>query len=43
MGSGTTAIVSRKLDRNYVGIELNPAYVQLANRRIERETRSLFN
>ena len=26
-GSGTVGIVSRRLDRQYVGIELNPAYV----------------
>jgi DNA modification methylase len=43
IGSGTTAIVAKKLGRRYVGIELNPDYVLLANRRIERETRSLFN
>lgn len=37
MGSGTTAIVSRKLNRNYVGFELNPKYVEIANKRINKE------
>lgn len=37
MGSGTTAIVARKLNRNYIGFELNPDYVGIANNRLERE------
>jgi DNA modification methylase len=34
MGSGTTALVARKLVRHFVGIELNPEYIQMAQRRI---------
>lgn len=34
MGSGTTAIVALKLGRKFVGIELNPAFVEMANERI---------
>lgn len=34
MGSGTTAVVSKKLNRHYVGIELNADYVEVANQRI---------
>ena len=34
IGSGTTAISVAKLGRDWLGIELNPAYVQLAKRRI---------
>lgn len=30
-GSGTTGIVARKLNRNYIGIELNPKSVQIAS------------
>lgn len=37
MGSGTTAIVARKLNRNYIGFELNPDYVEISNRRINKE------
>lgn len=37
MGSGTTGIVARKFNRNYLGIELNPKNVQIANKRIYNE------
>lgn len=43
MGSGTTAVVARKLNRNYIGIELNPKYIEIANRRIEREVGLLLD
>lgn len=33
-GSGTTGVVCAKNGRNYVGIELNPDYVELSNNRI---------
>ena len=41
-GSGTTGIVAKRLDRNYVGIELNPEYVKMAERRLQ-EYRTLFD
>jgi len=34
LGSGTTALVARELGRDWLGIELNPAYVRLAERRL---------
>lgn len=34
MGSGTTAVVSVSLQRHYLGIELNPKYLKLAEKRI---------
>jgi DNA modification methylase len=37
MGSGTTAVVSRKLGRNYVGFELNPKYINISERKLNRE------
>ncbi len=37
MGAGTTALVARKLDRNYVGFELNPEYIEIANKRLKNE------
>lgn len=43
MGSGTTGIVARKLDRHYVGFELNPEYKKMAERRIMNEGENLFN
>jgi DNA modification methylase len=33
-GSGTTGVVSLKLQRNYIGIELNPSYLEMSRRRI---------
>jgi DNA modification methylase len=36
MGSGTTAIVSRKLGRNFIGFDLNKNYIKIANRRISQ-------
>jgi DNA modification methylase len=34
MGSGTTAVVARRLGRHSLGIELNPAYIELAKERL---------
>jgi len=33
-GSGTTGVVAKQLNRNCIGIELNPEYVELAQNRI---------
>jgi DNA modification methylase len=33
-GSGTTGVVATKLGRDFIGIELNPQYAELARRRI---------
>lgn len=41
MGSGTVALVAVKLGRNYLGIELSPEYVDMANNRL-REKMGLF-
>lgn len=38
IGSGTTAIVAQSLGRQWLGIEVNPRYVQLAERRIAAAT-----
>ena len=35
MGAGTTALVALKNVRKFLGIELNPDYIELANKRIE--------
>jgi len=36
-GSGTTGIYARKSNRNYIGIELNPEYVKVAENRLLKE------
>jgi DNA modification methylase len=35
-GSGTTGVAALKWARNYIGIELNPSYVDIAQNRIEK-------
>lgn len=35
MGSGTTAVVASKLNRRYIGFELNPEYIQMAEKRLK--------
>ncbi len=36
IGSGTTAIVAKKLNRNFIGFDLNKNYIKIANRRISQ-------
>lgn len=36
-GSGTTGIYARKVNRNFIGIELNPEYVEISNNRLFKE------
>lgn len=38
MGSGTTAVVARDLGLKYVGIELNPDYIKIADKRLAQIT-----
>ena len=40
-GSGTTLAVAHRLGRSGLGIELNPEYVEMAERRIAKETPAL--
>lgn len=35
-GSGTTAIVAKKLNRQYIGMDLNPEYVDMARERLQK-------
>jgi DNA modification methylase len=34
IGSGTTGLIALKMGRRFVGVELNPEYVSIANQRI---------
>lgn len=45
MGSGTTGVVSKRLNRNFIGIELNQEYFEIAKNRIEStyQDNSLLN
>ena len=37
MGSGTTALVARNLNRKYIGIELNPEYIKIIEHRLQQQ------
>ncbi len=37
MGAGTTALVARKLNRNFIGFELNPDYIKIAETRLQNQ------
>jgi len=37
MGAGTTAVVAKKLARNYIGFELNDDYIKIAEKRLYKE------
>lgn len=35
MGTGTTGVVAKKQNKNYVGFELSPKYIEIANKRLD--------
>lgn len=41
-GAGTTGVVAKKNGRNYIGIELNPKYVEMAQKRIDNTMGTMF-
>lgn len=43
LGTGTTTVAAAKWGRNSVGFEIDPHYFNLAEKRIHRETSSLFS
>lgn len=43
MGTGTTAIASKKLGRHFIGIEIDPIYVEIARKKIEQAKPSKIN
>ena len=42
LGTGTTAIAARSLGRHYVGIDLDPEYVSIANEKIAAVARTTY-
>jgi len=42
IGSGTTAVACKELNRNYIGIEINPEYCKIARRRVNATPEPLF-
>lgn len=41
-GTGTTMLAAIKANRNSIGVEIDPEYCDMAMRRLEEETRTLF-
>ncbi len=37
MGAGTTAVAAKRLDRNFLGFEIDPEYVRIGTKRVERQ------
>lgn len=42
MGSGTTGVACKELGRNFIGIEIEPKYFEIAKRRINQATTDMF-
>ena len=42
MGSGTTGVVAKKLYRNFIGIEIDKKYFQIATNRIDKVEPEMF-
>lgn len=43
LGSGTTALAARSLGRNFIGIDLNPAYIKMAKARLAKQSAQGFS
>lgn len=43
MGTGTTTVAAARWGRNSIGVELDPAYFEMTEKRIRRSTSSLFS
>jgi site-specific DNA-methyltransferase (adenine-specific) len=43
VGSGTTAVVAKKLGRHYIGIDMNPKYIEYAKERIKNCSSTLLD
>ncbi|HUV82875.1 MAG TPA: site-specific DNA-methyltransferase [archaeon] len=40
-GAGTTGVVALKYGRNYIGIDLNPEYIEMSRKRIEKANQQM--
>ncbi len=40
-GSGTTSLVAKQLNRNYIGLEISPEYCEMARERLSEQTNNL--
>jgi DNA modification methylase len=42
MGSGTVAVVAKRMNRNYLGVELNEEYIKLAQARLQNNHKNTY-
>ena len=42
VGSGTTCIAAKLLERNYIGVDISPEYCRLARERLENASKELY-
>lgn len=42
-GSGTTLKAAKELNRRFIGIEINPEYVEICKQRISQDVLPLFS
>ena len=40
IGSGTTAVACKELDRKFIGVEINKQYIDIANERLSKSRKS---
>ena len=43
MGSGTTAVVAKQMNRNFLGSEIDEQYIEIANERLKNIQSTFFN
>lgn len=43
IGTGTTAVAAKKLGRKFIGIDIDPKYVEIAKRKVEQAKPSIIN
>ncbi|MCD6385191.1 site-specific DNA-methyltransferase [Candidatus Sumerlaeota bacterium] len=43
VGTGTTAIAAKKLGRKFIGIDIDPKYVEITNKKLEQTEPTLIN
>ncbi len=43
IGTGTTAIAAKKLGRKYIGIDIDPKYIEITKKKLENANPSLIN
>jgi site-specific DNA-methyltransferase (adenine-specific) len=43
VGTGTTAIAAKKLGRKFIGIDIDPKYVEITNKKLEEAESTLIN